>query len=108
MSSPLIRQGFLKDDNTYPVSIVTHGETVVVENEAGIGFKNSPIMGEVEIFKSDKSGSKLVGAGFHIFDADGQQVADGVTDENGTANLRKSLCQQNGRFPFCNSRSMRL
>lgn len=83
-------EGFLKDDNTYPVSIVTHGETVVVENEAGIGFKNSPIMGEVEIFKSDKSGSKLVGAGFRIFDADGQQVADGVTDENGTVhfNLR--------------------
>ena len=82
-------EGFLKDENTYAVSIVNHGETVVVENEAGIGFKNQVMMGEVTVFKTDKAtGSKLVGAGFRVFDADGKQVAEGVTGEDGTVSFK--------------------
>lgn len=46
-------EGFLKDENIYAVSIVNHGETVLVENEAGVGFKNQVMMGEVTVFKTD-------------------------------------------------------
>ncbi|MBP3881528.1 MAG: hypothetical protein J6E40_05080, partial [Lachnospiraceae bacterium] len=82
-------EGFLKDENIYAVSIVNHGETVLVENEAGVGFKNQVMMGEVTVFKTDKAtGSKLVGAGFRVFDADGNQVAEGVTGEDGTVTFK--------------------
>ena len=82
-------EGFLKDENIYAVSIVNHGATVLVENEAGVGFKNQVMMGEVTVFKTDKAtGSKLVGAGFRVFDADGNQVAEGVTGEDGTVTFK--------------------
>lgn len=78
-------EGFLLDENVYPFSIVNDREVVVIENEAGIGFINQPIRGEVTVFKTDKvTGDKLVGAGFRVFDADGNVVDESYTGEDGT------------------------
>ena len=78
-------KGFLLDENVYPFSIVNDKEVVVVENEAGVGFKNQPIKGDITIFKTDEvTGDKLVGAGFHVFDANGEVAAEGYTGEDGT------------------------
>lgn len=77
-------EGFLLDENVYPFSIAKDGETVVIENEVGVGFINQPIRGEITVFKIDKeTGEKLVGAGFRVCDADGKVVAEGYTDETG-------------------------
>lgn len=57
----------------------------MIENEAGVGFINQPIRGEVTVFKTDKvTGDKLVGAGFRVFDADGNVVDESYTGEDGT------------------------
>ncbi len=78
-------EGFLMDENVYPFSIVNDKETVVVENEAGVGFINQSIRGEVTVFKTDKTtGNKLVGAGFRVYDSDGKVVDEGYTGEDGT------------------------
>lgn len=78
-------EGFLLDENVYPFSIVNDKEVVVVENEPGVGFKNQPIKGDITIFKTDEAtGDKLVGAGFRVFDANGEVVAEGYTGEDGT------------------------
>ena len=58
---------------------------MIVENEAGVGFKDQPIKGDITIFKTDEAtGDKLVGAGFRVFDANGEAVAEGYTGEDGT------------------------
>ena len=78
-------EGFLLDENVYPFSIVNDKEVVIVENEAGVGFKDQPIKGDITIFKTDEAtGDKLVGAGFRVFDANGEAVAEGYTGEDGT------------------------
>lgn len=78
-------EGFLLDENIYPFSIVNDREVVVIENEAGVGFINQPIHGEVTVFKTDKAtGDKLVGAGFRVFDTDGNVVDEAYTGEDGT------------------------
>lgn len=78
-------EGFLLDENVYPFSIVNDKEVVVIENEAGVGFSNQPIRGEVTVFKTDEAtGDKLVGAGFRVFDTDGNVVDEGYTGEDGT------------------------
>ena len=78
-------EGFLLDENVYPFSIVNDREIVVIENEAGVGFINQPIRGEVTVFKTDKAtGDKLVGAGFRVVDADGNVVDEAYTGEDGT------------------------
>lgn len=77
-------EGFLLDENVYAFSIVNDKEVVTVENEAGVGFMNQVMKGRITIFKTDKaSGEKLVGAGFAVFDKDGNKVAEGVTGEDG-------------------------
>lgn len=79
-------EGFLKDDNYYYFEIRTDGETVIVENEAGVGFVNQPITGELEITKKDISDGKLLpDVGFRIKNDKGEIVAEGYTDENGIA-----------------------
>ena len=76
--------GFLRDEIIYAVTIREDGKTVTVENEPGVGFMNVPVRGSVSVFKTDKaSGEKLIGAGFRLFDADGQQLAEAVTGESG-------------------------
>lgn len=79
-------EGFLKDDGYYYFAIEKDGETVVVENKAGVGFTNEPITGELEITKKDVSDGKLLpNAGFRIKDENGNVVVEGYTDENGIA-----------------------
>lgn len=78
-------EGFLLDENVYSFSIVNDKEVVVVENEAGVGFKDQPIKGNITIFKTDEAtGDKLVGAGFRVLDANGEVAAEGYTGEDGT------------------------
>ena len=82
-SSP---EGFLKDENYHYFEIRNDGETVIVENEAGVGFVNQPITDELEITKKDISDGKLLpGVGFRIKNDKGEIVAEGYTDENGIA-----------------------
>lgn len=79
-------EGFLKDDAYHYFEIRTDGETVAVENEAGVGFINKPITGELELTKKDISDGKLLpDAGFRIKNEKGEIVAEGYTDENGIA-----------------------
>lgn len=79
-------EGFLKDDNYYSFEIRENGKTVIVENKAGVGFMNKPIISELEITKVDIADGKLLpNAGFRIKDADGNTVVEGRTDENGIA-----------------------
>ena len=78
--------GFVKDDGYHYFEIVNDGETVTVENEAGIGFTNKPIVGELELTKTDVSDGKvLANVGFRICNEAGEVVAEGYTDENGIA-----------------------
>ena len=78
--------GFVKDDGYYFFKITEDGETVTVENKAGVGFANKPAKGELEITKRDVAdGTLLPNAGFRIKDADGNIVVEGRTDENGIA-----------------------
>ena len=78
--------GFLQDEGYYYFAITTDEETVVVENQAGTGFVNQPIKGELELTKTDVAdGRFLADAGFRIKDEAGNVVAEGYTDENGIA-----------------------
>lgn len=86
-------EGFLKDDGYYYFEIRVDGEVVTVENEAGIGFVNQAIKGNVELTKVDaeKTDTKLRGAVFKIYadtnangeyDAEDKFVAE-LTDTDG-------------------------
>ncbi|MGL6199670.1 MAG: MSCRAMM family protein [Lachnospiraceae bacterium] len=57
--------GFVLDQNAYYVEIENHGETVTVENEAGVGFLNTPQKGHLKIQKSSSDG-KLEGFSFRV------------------------------------------
>lgn len=79
-------EGFVKDDTYRYFEIRNDGETVTVENEAGVGFTNKPIVGELELTKTDISDGKvLANVGFRIRNEAGEIVAEGYTDENGIA-----------------------
>lgn len=79
-------EGYVKDNTYHYFEIRNDGETVTVENMAGIGFTNKPITGELELTKTDVTdGTPLAGVGFRIKDADGNIVAEGYTDESGIA-----------------------
>ena len=79
-------EGFVKDDTCHYFEIRNDGETVTVENEAGVGFTNKPIVGELELTKTDISDGKvLANVGFRIRNEAGEIVAEGYTDENGIA-----------------------
>ena len=79
-------EGFVKDDTYHYFEIRNDGETVTVENEAGVGFTNKPIVGELELTKTDISdGKALANVGFRIRNEAGEIVAEGYTDENGIA-----------------------
>ena len=79
-------EGFVKDDNYHYFEIRNDGETITVENMAGVGFTNKPIVGELELTKTDiADGNPLAGVGFRIKDVDGNTVIEGYTDENGIA-----------------------
>lgn len=79
-------EGFVKDDTYHYFEIRNDGETITVENEAGVGFANKPIVGELELTKTDISDGKvLANVGFRIRNEAGEIVAEGYTDENGIA-----------------------
>lgn len=79
-------EGFVKDDTYHYFEIRNDGETVTAENEAGVGFTNKPIVGELELTKTDISDGKvLANVGFRIRNEAGEIVAEGYTDENGIA-----------------------
>ena len=79
-------EGFVTDDTYHYFEIRNDGETVTVENEAGVGFTNKPIVGELELTKTDISDGKvLANVGFRIRNEAGEIVAEGYTDENGIA-----------------------
>ena len=61
--------GFLKDDGYYYFEIRVNGEMITVENEAGVGFINQAIKGNIELTKVDaeNTDTKLNGAVFKIY-----------------------------------------
>ena len=73
--------GFILDENTYPVFIETDGTTYEVENEAGKGFLNEAMKGSLKIIKTS-SDDKVEGISFRITSDNGfdQTVK---TDKNG-------------------------
>lgn len=65
--------GYLKDNTYHYFEIRNNGETVTVENKAGVGFLDTAIKGSVQTVKvdADYPDNKLSGAVFEIyFDAD--------------------------------------
>lgn len=79
-------EGFLKDDTYHYFEIREDGQTVIVENEAGVGFINQPITGELELTKTDiTDGTPLPNVGFRIRNEQGDIIAEGYTDEQGIA-----------------------
>lgn len=74
-------EGFLRDEAYYYFEIREDGKTVVVETEAGVGFLNQPMLGNIRILKKDAdTGEPLSGVVIGLFDMDGNEVARGVTE----------------------------
>lgn len=75
-------QDFDKDDNTYVAILSFDGQVYEVENEAGKGFANSPIKGDIVLNKydADYPENKLSGAEFEVWKDmnDNGTVDDGV------------------------------
>ena len=63
-------EGFYLDENAYYFAIITDGETVTVENEAGKGFVNAAQVGSLRIVKTSSDG-KLEGFSFRVTGANG-------------------------------------
>jgi LPXTG-motif cell wall-anchored protein len=100
-------EGFLKDDGYYYFEIRVNGEMVIVENEAGIGFINQPIKGNVELTKVDaeKTDTKLSGAIFKIYadtNANGEYDAEDefVTELTGSEGIYRAEGVRYGNY-FC-------
>ena len=74
-------EGFLLDTGLYPVRIQEDGETVTVENQAGIGFINQPMEGQLKIVKTSSDGI-VEGFSFQVTGPNGYSVTM-KTNENG-------------------------
>ncbi len=74
-------EGFLLDENVYPVFIEEHGKTYMVENEAGVGFTNAAQKGALKIVKTSSDG-KVEGFSFRVTGANGYDQTF-QTDVNG-------------------------
>ncbi|MBR3918315.1 MAG: hypothetical protein IKJ59_06215 [Clostridia bacterium] len=63
-------EGFLKDDGYYYFEIRENDVVINIENEAGVGFINEAIKGNVEVIKVDAefTDTKLFGAVFKIYE----------------------------------------
>lgn len=95
--------GFVRDDGYYYFEIRVNSETVTVENEAGVGFVNQPITGELEITKTDiADGKALEGVEFCIKDENGNIVFEGKTDKNGV--LKATL--RYGKYTYCETKAL--
>ena len=81
--------GFVLDENAYYFQITGDGQTVIVENEAGVGFLNVPQVGSLKILKTSFDGRKK-GFSFRIVGSDAtghsyDQIF--VTDEKGEIHI---------------------
>lgn len=76
-------EGFLLDEGVYSVFIDTDEKVYVIENEAGVGFIDQPIKGNIALTKIDAEypDNKLTGATFEVY-ADNN--ANGVLDDGDT------------------------
>ena len=74
-------EGFVLDENAYYFEIKEHGATVIVENEAGVGFVNPSQRGGLKIFKTS-SDKKVEGFSFRVTGPNGYEQVF-TTDENG-------------------------
>ncbi|MCL2860113.1 MAG: SpaA isopeptide-forming pilin-related protein [Oscillospiraceae bacterium] len=84
-------EGFLLDENTYEVNITKNGKTYSIENEAGKGFANQAMLGNIKIKKTSSDG-KLDGFTFIIEGTDltGRYIKQSyVTNENGEINIER-------------------
>ncbi len=73
-------EGFILDENVYPVSIEENGKTYAVENEAGKGFLNEAQKGSLKIVKTSSDG-KVEGFSFRVTGVNYDQTF--TTDKNG-------------------------
>ena len=70
--------GYELDDTAFPVVLNQNGQVLKVTRE------NKLITGSIEILKVDADTKKpLAGVVYRLFDADGNEIADGTTDTNG-------------------------
>ena len=74
-------EGFVLDENVYPVSIEENGKTYDVENEAGKGFLNEAQKGSLKIVKTS-SDKKVEGISFRVTGGDGYDQTF-ITDKKG-------------------------
>ena len=74
-------EGFVLDENVYPVSIEENGKTYDVENEAGKGFLNEAQKGSLKIIKTS-SDKKVEGISFRVTGGDGYDQTF-ITDKKG-------------------------
>lgn len=73
-------ENFRKDDTYHYFEIQSDGEVVEVENEAGVGFVNVPMKGNVKIIKTSSDG-KVEGFSFRIQGKDYDEILK--TDASG-------------------------
>lgn len=77
--------GFLLDENTYFFRITEKDQTVIVENEAGVGFLNAPKTGKLKISKTSSNG-KVAGFSFLVTGPNGYEQTF-TTDETGVIEI---------------------
>lgn len=82
-------EGFYLDSTAHYFEITENGETVTVENEAGVGFINTARVGSLKIVKTSSDG-KVNGFSFRITGPNGYEKVF-VTDENGEI-IIENLC----------------
>lgn len=77
--------GFVQDENAYYFEITENGQTVTVENEAGVGFLNAPRVGKLKIIKTSSNG-KVAGFSFLVTGPNGYEKTF-TTDETGVIEI---------------------
>lgn len=78
-------EGFVLDENAYYFQITEDGQTVIVENEAGVGFLNAPKLGKLKIVKTSSTG-KVAGFSFVVTGPNGYEQTF-TTDEFGVIEI---------------------
>ena len=78
-------EGFMLDENAYYFQITEDGQTVIVENEAGVGFLNAPKIGKLKIVKTSSTG-KVAGFSFLVTGSNGYEQIF-TTDESGVIEI---------------------
>ena len=72
--------GYILDSTAYSAELNKNGQVLKVTRE------NAPVKGSIEILKVDADTKQpLTGVVYRLFDANGNKIADGMTDANGKA-----------------------